>query len=105
MCNPINYNLQEYAPEQITNNQQEQHNNKTEFATKAREVRPVATTLSVMIPSSFYIYNDFACISNNKWLRQFIPVRWEISDILGYFQNIWIHVYQILCELLQTECI
>jgi hypothetical protein len=76
---PIDYNLQDYAPHTIitlTSGKSERHNNTNkELARKAKEVRPVATKLSVMIPSSFYIYNDFACCSNNKWLRQFIPVR------------------------------
>jgi len=30
---------------------------------------------STFIPTSFYMYNDFACNNNNKWLINFIPVR------------------------------
>lgn len=34
-----------------------------------------ALALSTMTPNSFFMYNDFACSSNNKWLLGFIPVR------------------------------
>lgn len=30
---------------------------------------------STMTPNSFFMYNDFACSSNNKWLLGFIPMR------------------------------
>jgi hypothetical protein len=34
-----------------------------------------ATSFSQMILTNFFLYNDFACNSNNKWLYRFIPVR------------------------------
>lgn len=34
-----------------------------------------ALAKSTMIPKSFFMYNDFACSSNNKWLLGYIPVR------------------------------
>jgi len=47
-----------------------------EAATIIRE-KPVtaATSFSQMILTNFFLYNDFACNSNNKWLYRFIPVR------------------------------
>ena len=36
---------------------------------------PASCRFSSLRPASFYLHNDFACSSNNKWLRRFIPVR------------------------------
>ena len=59
-----------------------------------REMTQTTTThrVSAAILGNFYLYNDFICNSVNKWLYQFIPVRWqqcvgldELFQIMNFF--------------------
>ena len=43
-------------------------------------VLPIRRKPLSIILSRFYSQNDFACFNNNKWLYNFIPVRWIRSS-------------------------
>jgi hypothetical protein len=64
--------LRAWLDEREQRKRDEQHDRSTIIREKPLTA---ATSFSQLIVTNFFLYNDFACNSNNKWLYRFIPVR------------------------------